>query len=90
MADESIANALDRVANISGWRGGCGESRSKERGLGDKNISKSDTFYIMDGWVSDAAIDAHTAHPTVPRVVEQLLPLLAEPLDLAISAKVNA
>ncbi len=54
-----------------------------------QNISKPDTFYIMDGWVSDAAIEAHTAHPNVARVVEQLQPLLADPLDLTISAKVN-
>ena len=48
-----------------------------------------DTFYIIDGWVSEAAIAAHTAHPNVPRVVEQLLPLLAKPLDLAVSARLS-
>lgn len=40
------------------------------------------TFYIVDGWVSDEAIAAHGEHPNVIRVVEQLTPLLAEPLEL--------
>lgn len=54
-----------------------------------QNTSRPDVFYIIDGWASEAAIEAHKTYPNVPRVVEQLLPLLAEPLDLAISAKVN-
>ncbi|ACQ93116.1 Antibiotic biosynthesis monooxygenase [Tolumonas auensis DSM 9187] len=56
----------------------------------NQDIKNPDFFYIMDGWVSDEAIAAHMAHPNVPRVVEQLKPLLAEPLSLSISHRISA
>lgn len=48
-----------------------------------------DTFRIVDGWVSAAAIEAHAAHPNVPRVVEQLLPLLDTPLEVITNTRVS-
>ena len=40
-----------------------------------------DTFVLLDGWASEAALAAHAVHPNVTRVVEQLTPLLASPLE---------
>lgn len=48
-----------------------------------------DTFYIIDGWASEKAVTAHTAHPNVSRVVEQLLPLLESPLKVTTSNRVS-
>jgi quinol monooxygenase YgiN len=48
-----------------------------------------DTFYIIDGWASEEAIAAHTAHPNVSRVVDQLLPLLESPLKVTTSLRVS-
>jgi len=48
-----------------------------------------DTFYIVDGWASQAAVEAHSAHPNVSRVVGQLLPLLASPLAVTTSSRVS-
>ena len=55
----------------------------------NQRINQPDTFYIVDGWASDAAVAAHTAHPNVSRVVEQLLPLLASPLDVTTSSRIS-
>ena len=48
-----------------------------------------DTFFIVDGWASDAAIATHLIHPNVPRVVDQLLPLLAQPLHNSTSRRLS-
>jgi quinol monooxygenase YgiN len=48
-----------------------------------------DTFYIVDGWTSEEAIAAHTVHPNVSRVVEQLLPLLVSPLEVSTSIRLS-
>jgi quinol monooxygenase YgiN len=48
-----------------------------------------DTFYIVDGWASQAAVEAHRAHPNVSRVVDQLLPLLVSPLVVTTSDRVS-
>lgn len=55
----------------------------------DQDIKDPDFFYIVDGWVSDEAIAAHTTHPNVPRIVELLTPLLAEPLSVSISNRIS-
>lgn len=52
--------------------------------IGDRN-----TFFILDGWASEEAVALHTAHPNVPRVVEQLKPLLASPLVVITSSRVS-
>lgn len=48
-----------------------------------------DTFHILDGWASDEAVAAHTAHPNVSRVVNQLLPLLGSPLVVTTSKRIS-
>jgi quinol monooxygenase YgiN len=49
-----------------------------------------DTFFIVDGWASEQAVKAHTAHPNVPRVVAQLLPLLERPLVVTTSSRISS
>lgn len=48
-----------------------------------------DTFFILDGWASEEAVALHTAHPNVPRIVDQLNPLLASPLVVTTSNRVS-
>ena len=48
-----------------------------------------DTFFIVDGWASEGAIEEHAAHPNVTRVVDQLLPLLECPLKVTTSIRVS-
>ena len=55
----------------------------------NQQTDEPDTFYIVDGWTSEEAIAAHTAHPNVPRVVEQLLPLLVSPLEVSTSIRIS-
>jgi quinol monooxygenase YgiN len=47
------------------------------------------TFVLLDGWASEAALAAHAAHPNVDRVVEQLTPLLAGPLEVMHSRRMT-
>ena len=49
----------------------------------------ADTFYIIDGWRSEEAIKAHSAHPNVPRVVALLEPFLEAPLTVTISKRLS-
>lgn len=42
---------------------------------------RPDTFVLLDGWASEAALASHAVHPNVTRVVDQLLPLLSSPLE---------
>jgi quinol monooxygenase YgiN len=48
-----------------------------------------DLFVLLDGWASDAALTAHAVHPNVARVVEQLTPLLAAPLEIMHSRRMT-
>lgn len=54
-----------------------------------QQTDEPNTFYIVDGWVSAEAIATHTEHPNVPRIVEQLLPLLASPLEVTTSIRLS-
>jgi quinol monooxygenase YgiN len=47
------------------------------------------TFVLLDGWASEAALTAHGAHPNVARIVEQLTPLLAGPLEIMHSRRMS-
>ena len=38
----------------------------------------SNAFMVVAGWVNDEAVAAHPSHPNVPRVVELVMPLLAD------------
>jgi quinol monooxygenase YgiN len=55
----------------------------------NQQTDEPDTFYIVDGWASEEAIATHTEHPNVGRVVEQLLPLLASPLEVSTSIRIS-
>ena len=54
-----------------------------------QQIDQPNVFCLVDGWESQEALDAHTAHPNVPKVVEQLLPLLASPLEVTTSLRLS-
>ena len=54
-----------------------------------QQADEPNTFYIVYGRVSAEAIAAHTEHPNVPRIVEQLLPLLASPLEVTTSIRLG-
>lgn len=42
---------------------------------------RPDTFVLLDGWATEAALASHAVHPNVTRVVDQLSPLLSSPLE---------
>ena len=54
-----------------------------------QQLDEPDTFYIVDGWRSEAAVAAHAVHLNVLRVVDQLLPLLVSPLEVTTSTRVS-
>lgn len=39
-------------------------------------VDAPDTFFILDGWVNEAAVESHAAHPHVAEVMKELAPLL--------------
>lgn len=41
-----------------------------------QRIDAPNTFFILDGWVDDAAVESHAAHPHVAEVMQELGPLL--------------
>jgi quinol monooxygenase YgiN len=41
-----------------------------------QRVDAPDTFFILDGWVNQAAVDSHAAHPHVAEVMKELGPLL--------------
>lgn len=41
-----------------------------------QRVDAPDTFFILDGWVDQAAVDNHAAHPHVAEVMKELGPLL--------------
>lgn len=41
-----------------------------------QRVDAPDTFFILDGWVDQAAVDSHAAHPHVASVMKELAPLL--------------
>lgn len=41
-----------------------------------QGVDAPDTFYILDGWIDQAAVDSHAAHPHVAAVMKELGPLL--------------
>jgi quinol monooxygenase YgiN len=54
-----------------------------------QQADRPEVFTILDGWTSQEAIEAHTVHPNVPRITEQLLPLLASPLEVTTSLRLT-
>jgi len=47
------------------------------------------TFYILDGWVDQDAVEAHTKHPNVPKVMKELRPLLLEDQKLTFGKRIS-
>ncbi|SFE86599.1 putative quinol monooxygenase [Trichococcus pasteurii] len=47
------------------------------------------TFYILDGWVNEKAVEDHTKHPNVARVMEQLQPLLVYGPQITLTQRVS-
>ncbi|KQX43186.1 MULTISPECIES: putative quinol monooxygenase [unclassified Ensifer] len=47
------------------------------------------TFFILDGWSSQAAAAGHGEHPNVRRVLEHLLPLLVRPPSIIVSKRIS-
>jgi quinol monooxygenase YgiN len=41
-----------------------------------QRVDAPDTFYILDGWADQAAVDSHAADPHVAEVMNELGPLL--------------
>ncbi|WP_312148412.1 putative quinol monooxygenase [Paenibacillus odorifer] len=54
-----------------------------------QKIEEPNKFYILDGWVNEQAVTEHTQHPNVPRVMEQLSPLLLYPPKITLSHRVS-
>ncbi|CAM3366818.1 antibiotic biosynthesis monooxygenase [Paenibacillus taichungensis] len=54
-----------------------------------QKIEEPNMFYILDGWVNEQAVAEHTQHPNVPRVMEQLSPLLLCPPKITLSQRVS-
>ncbi|MEK3964881.1 MULTISPECIES: putative quinol monooxygenase [Paenibacillus] len=54
-----------------------------------QKIEEPNTFYILDGWVNEQAVDEHTQHPNVPKVMEHLSPLLLYPPKITLSNRVS-
>ena len=48
-----------------------------------------ETFVLLDGWASAAALASHAIHHNVTRVVEQPMPLLASPLEVMHSRRMT-
>lgn len=46
-------------------------------------------FYILDGWANEKAVQKHTKHPNIARVMEQMSPLLLEPPKIILSQRVS-
>lgn len=54
-----------------------------------QKIEDPNTFYILDGWVNEEAVDEHAKHPNVARVMEHLSPLLLYPPKITLSQRVS-
>lgn len=54
-----------------------------------QKADEPDVFTLIDGWASEQAIADHLVHPNVPRVTDQLLPLLASPLEVTTSVRIS-
>jgi quinol monooxygenase YgiN len=47
------------------------------------------TFFIMDGWTDQAAVDAHAGNPHVAKVMKELGPLLTFGPSLTFTTRVS-
>ena len=54
-----------------------------------QDANAPDTFILLDGWTSKEALAMHVVHPNVPRVVDQMLPLLSHPIANIYTTRVS-
>lgn len=54
-----------------------------------QEITDRNTFYIIDGWTNQAAMDAHANNPHVAKVMEELGPLLVFGPSITLSTRVS-
>ena len=54
-----------------------------------QEITDRNTFYIIDGWTNQAAMDAHANNPHVAQVMEELGPLLVFGPSITLSTRVS-
>lgn len=48
-----------------------------------------DTFFILDGWVDETAVERHAAHPHVADVMKELGPLLTFGPSITLTTRVT-
>jgi quinol monooxygenase YgiN len=54
-----------------------------------QKVGDQDTFYILDGWVDQAAVDSHAADPHVAEVMKELGPLLVFGPSITLSTRAS-
>jgi len=54
-----------------------------------QKLDAPDTFFIIDGWANQAAVDAHAGNSHVADVVKELGPLLTFGPSLTFSTRVS-
>ncbi|MNQ29368.1 Autoinducer 2-degrading protein LsrG [compost metagenome] len=54
-----------------------------------QTIEDPNTFLIVDGWVNQAAVDAHAANPHVATVMQELGPLLVFGPSITLSTRAS-
>jgi quinol monooxygenase YgiN len=72
-------------ASASAPPGGC----SKKAPSCTSPIADRHTFYIIDGWTNQAAMDAHANNPHVAEVMKDLGPLLVFGPSITLSTRVS-
>ncbi len=54
-----------------------------------QKIDDPNTFYIIDGWANQEAVDSHANNPHVAKVMEELDPLLVFGPSITLSSRVS-
>ncbi|EJL49833.1 hypothetical protein PMI09_05364 [Rhizobium sp. CF122] len=54
-----------------------------------QKIDDPNTFFILDGWTNQDAVDAHAANPHVAQVMKDLGPLLTFGPSITLSTRVS-
>lgn len=54
-----------------------------------QKIEDPNTFYILDGWADQAAVDSHVAEPHVAEVMKELSPLLVFGPSITLSTRAS-
>jgi quinol monooxygenase YgiN len=54
-----------------------------------QKIDDPNTFYIIDGWANQEAVDSHANNPHVAKVMEELGPLLVFGPSITLSSRVS-